>query len=59
MPNRPGTLLKACEALAAAGINVDGVYVVSTDPAQGVQITVECHDAQQADQVLSGVNYSS
>jgi hypothetical protein len=57
LPNRPGTLLKACETLASAGINVDGVYVVSTDPAQGVQMIVECRDAQQADQVLGGVSY--
>src|SRR5262245_16406740 len=32
LPNRPGTLLKACEALATAGINIESVYVVSTDP---------------------------
>jgi hypothetical protein len=57
LPNRPGSLLAACEALSAAGINIDAVYVVSTDPTQGVQITVECRDAQQADQVLSSVTY--
>jgi len=57
LPNRPGSLLAACEALGGAGINIDAVYVVSTDPAQGVQITVECHEAQQADQVLSGLTY--
>ena len=57
LPNRPGTLLKACEALGAAGINIDGVYVISTDPAQGVQLTFECREAQRADQVLAGVSY--
>lgn len=57
LPNRPGTLLKACEALATAGINIEGVYVVSTDPSQGVQLTFECRDAQRADQVLAGVSY--
>ena len=55
LPNRPGTLLKACEALATAGINIEGVYVVSTDPSQGVQMTFECREAQRADQVLAGV----
>ena len=57
LPNRPGTLLKAAEALAAAGINVEGVYVVSSDPAQGVQLTVECADAARADQVLAALTY--
>lgn len=57
LPNRPGTLLKACDALAAAGINIDGVFVVSTDSAQGVQITFECREARRADQVLAGVSY--
>lgn len=57
LPNRPGTLLKACEALANAGINIEGIYVVATDPAQGVQLTFDCHDAQRADQVLAGVSY--
>ncbi len=57
LPNRPGALLKACEALAEAGINIDGVYVVSTDPAQGVQLTFECRDAERADQVLGRVIY--
>ena len=57
LPNRPGTLLKACEALATAGINIEGVYVVSTDPRQGVQMTFECREASRADQVLAGVQY--
>jgi hypothetical protein len=57
LPNRPGSLLAACDALGGAGINIDAVYVVSTDPAQGVQVTIECHDAKQADQVLGGVKY--
>jgi hypothetical protein len=57
LPNRPGTLLKACEALATAGINIEGVYVVSTDPSQGVQMTFECREAPRADQVLAGVRY--
>jgi hypothetical protein len=57
LPNRPGALLKACEALATAGINIEGVYVVSTDPSQGVQMTFECREAQRADQVLAGVRY--
>ena|SRR5258705_9745394 len=57
LPNRPGTLLKACEALATAGINIEGVYVVSTDPSQGVQMTFECHEAARADRVLAGVRY--
>src|SRR5258708_36480464 len=47
LPNRPGTLLKACEALATAGINIEGVYVVSTDLSQGVQMTFECREAQR------------
>lgn len=57
LPNRPGSLLAACEALSGASINIDAVYVVSTDPSQGVQITIECHDAQQADQVLAGIKF--
>ena len=57
LPNQPGALLKACEALAAAGLNIEGVYVVSTDPTQGVQMTFECREAKRADQVLAGVRY--
>lgn len=57
LPNRPGTLLKACEALASAGINIEGGFVVSTDLVQGVQITFECLDAERADQILAGVSY--
>lgn len=57
LPNHPGTLLKACEAIAAAGINIDGVYVIATDPALGVQITVEAGDAPRVDQILASVEY--
>ncbi len=57
LPNQPGTLLKACEALATAGINIEGVFVVSTDPSQGIQMTFECREAPRADQVLAGVRY--
>lgn len=57
LPNRPGALLKACEALAGAGINIESLYVVSTDPTQGVQMTIECREAQRADHVLAGVQY--
>jgi len=57
LPNRPGALLTACEALATAGINIEGMYVVSTDPSQGVQMTFECREAQRADQVLASVRY--
>jgi len=53
LPNRPGTLLKACEILASAGIKIEGLCVVSTDPAQGVQITFECSDAERADHLLA------
>jgi hypothetical protein len=57
LPNRPGTLLQACEAIAAAGINIDAVYVVATDPALGVQIVFEAQDAPRVDQVLASVEY--
>jgi hypothetical protein len=57
LPNKPGALLKACEALAAAGLNLEGLYVISTDPTQGVQLTFECPEARRADQVLAGVRY--
>jgi hypothetical protein len=57
LPNKPGALLTACEALATAGINIDAVYVVSTDPSQGVQMTFESREAQRADQVLASVRY--
>lgn len=57
LPNRPGALLKACEALAMAGLNLEGVYVVATNASQGVQMTFECREAQRADQVLAGVRY--
>lgn len=57
LPNRPGALLKACEAITAAGINIDAVYVIATDPAMGVEITFEAHDAQRVDQILASVEY--
>ncbi|HEX8032275.1 MAG TPA: ACT domain-containing protein [Ktedonobacterales bacterium] len=57
VPNRPGTLLQACEAIAAAGINIDAVYVVATDPTLGVQLTFEARDAQRVDQILGSVEY--
>lgn len=57
LPNRPGTLLKACEAIADAGINIDAVYVIATDPAMGVQITFETHEAKLTDQILASVEY--
>ena len=57
LPNRPGTLLAACEALGTAGINIDGVFVVATDPAQGVQLSFACRDAdaERAEHVLAGL----
>jgi hypothetical protein len=57
LPNRPGTLLRACEALATAEINLESAYVVSTDPRLGVQVTLECSDATRADQVLAEFNH--
>ncbi len=57
LPNQPGALLKACEALAMASINIEGMYVISTDPIQGVQMSFECREAQRADQVLASVRY--
>ncbi len=57
LPNHPGTLLTACEAIAAAGINIDGVYVIATDLALGVQIAVEAGDASRVDQILDRVEY--
>ncbi len=57
LPNHPGTLLTACEAVAAAGINVDGVYVIATDTTLGVQIAVEAGDAPRVDQILDSVEY--
>lgn len=57
LPNRPGTLLKACEAIAGAGINIAGVYVVATDPVMGVQITFETLEPERTDQILDNVDY--
>jgi hypothetical protein len=57
LPNRPGALLKACEALATAEINLESAYVVSTDPALGVQMTLTCSDATRADRVLEELNH--
>ncbi len=57
LPNRAGTLARACEALGGAGINIDAIYVVSTDPSRGQQAAFECADAARADQVLAGLSY--
>jgi hypothetical protein len=57
LPNRAGTLARACEALGGAGINIDGLYVVATDPSRGQQAAFECADAARADQVLTGLSY--
>jgi hypothetical protein len=59
LPNRPGALLKACEALADAEIDIESAYVVSTDSARGVQMTFECGDAARADQVLGELSHST
>jgi hypothetical protein len=57
LPNRAGALASACTALAEAGINLTGMFVVATSEAQGQQAAFECSDAARADAVLAGLTY--
>jgi hypothetical protein len=57
LPNHAGALAKACTALAEAGINLTGMFVVATSEAQGQQAAFECGDAARADAVLAGLSY--
>ena len=57
LPHRVGALAHACEALAGAGINIDGIYVVVTDASQGAQVAFECPEASHAEQVLAAITF--
>jgi hypothetical protein len=57
LPNRAGALASAMLALAEAGINLTGMFVIATSDAQGQQTAFECSDAARADAVLAGLSY--
>ncbi len=57
LPDRPGTLAAALQALADEGINIESIYLVSTDEQRGRQAAFGCSDPQRADQILSNVSY--
>ncbi len=57
LPDRPESLARACETLGGAGIRIDAVYLLTTDPAHGQHVAFECPDAHRADQLLWALIY--
>lgn len=57
LPNQPNSLLRAVQAVVGAGLTVDGLFVVTTDPVQGQQVAIECADVKRADQLLWALAY--
>ncbi|MFQ5966216.1 MAG: amino acid-binding ACT domain-containing protein [Acidimicrobiia bacterium] len=53
LPNRPGTLATAAEALAEKGINIDGACMVLVDDVGEFHIAIE-GDPAEARQALEG-----
>src|SRR5437868_3892176 len=56
LPNQAGTLARACEALAAAGINLWSLFIIQTTGTQH-QVAFGCAEAQRADRILAGLTY--
>jgi hypothetical protein len=56
LPNRPGTLALATEALADAKVNIDTGYVVRTEGYQ-VLVAFASPAADRADSILSTITY--
>ena len=56
MPNHPGALYRACAALAAAEINLAGVYLVASG-ATGQRTAFNCSDCERADRLLTTIAY--
>ena len=54
LPNRPGALAAASEALAAAGINLRSIFIIRTTGDQD-QVAFGCAEAAQADVILAGL----
>jgi hypothetical protein len=54
LPNRPGALAQAAEALAAAGINLRSIFIIRTTGDQD-QVAFGWAEAAQADAILSGL----
>lgn len=57
LPDEPASLARACETLGAAGISIDAVYILTTNPAHGQHVAFECADAHRADQLLWALIY--
>lgn len=56
LPHRPGTLARACEALAAAGINLWALFIIQTSGAQQ-QVAFGCAEAARADRILTALTF--
>ena len=54
LPNRPGALAAAGEALAAAGINLRSIFIIRTTGDQD-QVAFGCAEAAHADAILAGL----
>ena len=54
LPNRPGALAQAGEALAVAGINLRSIFIIRTTGDQD-QVAFGCAEAAQADAILAGL----
>ncbi len=57
IPRQPGSLLLACETLAAADVHVDAAYILATDPHAGQRVAFACSDVERADQLLWALSY--
>lgn len=57
MPCQPGSLLLACETLAAADVRVDAAYILTTERHSGQRVAFACSDVDRADQLLWALCY--
>jgi hypothetical protein len=57
MPRQPGSLLLACETLAAADVRVDAAYILTADRHNGQRVAFACSDVDRADQLLWALSY--
>ena len=57
IPRQPGSLLLACETLAAADVHVDAAYILTSDPHSGQRVAFACSDVERADQLLWALSY--
>ena len=56
LPDKPGSLARATEALSRAGVNIESSYIVRTE-SNRVLVAFGCAEAERADKALQAIHW--